>query len=375
MSLELKLPSGVCVGGQILCGEAELHFPQIIEDQLEEVHVKLRGSVYTRVSRQLGNQHVVQRQNIPIVAENISLWTRSSNYMPPADSNVLSIPFEFKLPLDTPPSCQYDAITRHGRIGYFVELVGDLQGEQIALGLRSPEMPFPWFVAVAEKKIRRGFFGDFASTRMELSIPETQAYPLFTPIPYTLRVIAITKPMKKDEVEKNPTKPLFPTPPTRPTEVQFRLYRQLWLKAHAFTAKGNEKVSSLGGLETVTSAVASGLPVNVDVREKEWIPAENDKNMGTWLQETTFRSAFVLTCAPTFQRSTIHLSYTISLKVEFPGIGNNLEASFPILVCSGLSAAPPYTPGPDQPPPIALDLPPSYWGSADTWDEDEKTSL
>lgn len=33
----------------MLRGEAELHFPQVVEDQLEEVHVKLRGSIHTYV--------------------------------------------------------------------------------------------------------------------------------------------------------------------------------------------------------------------------------------------------------------------------------------------------------------------------------------
>lgn len=34
------------VGGEILHGEVELPFPQVIEDGIEEVHVKLRGRVY-----------------------------------------------------------------------------------------------------------------------------------------------------------------------------------------------------------------------------------------------------------------------------------------------------------------------------------------
>ena len=34
------------VGGEVLQGEVELQFPQIIRDEVEEVHVKLRGKVF-----------------------------------------------------------------------------------------------------------------------------------------------------------------------------------------------------------------------------------------------------------------------------------------------------------------------------------------
>lgn len=133
-------------------------------------------------------------------------------------------------------------------------------------------------------------------------------YPLFTPIPYTLRITTITKPMKKDEVDKMPQKPLFPTPPNRPSEVQFRLRRYIWLKAHWFTAVGDEDVTALGGLEIAASAPASNQSVDVRIGDKEWIPSESDKNMGTYLQETTFASAFSFTCPPTFRTDIMRVN-------------------------------------------------------------------
>ena len=73
-----------------------------------------------------------------------------------------------------------------------------------------------------------------------------------------------------------------------------------------FTATGAEDVTPLGGMEVATSA--STKPVEVEVRAKEWIPSEEGKSVGTWLQGVTFRSVFVLTCPPTFKAETMHLN-------------------------------------------------------------------
>ncbi|KAH8082826.1 hypothetical protein BXZ70DRAFT_900966 [Cristinia sonorae] len=390
MSLKLNLPSGIYVGGQTLRGEAELHFPLVNQEGLEEVHVKLRGSIFTyaTVSRQLGKQRFVHRQTVPVVSENVSLWSRASNRIP-SDNDVLRIPFEFKIPLNAPPSCHYDAMSKHGRVGYFVELVGarqgvlaksrrvvrpisvvpeDLQGEQVVMALRGLDTPLALQTKVAEKKIRRGIFGEYANTRLELSFPKAQTYPLFTPIPYTLRVVTVTKPMKKEEEEK---KPLFPAPPSQPGEVEFRLHRNVFLKAKVFEEDGDEKVTTLGGLETATSAAVSGVPVDVQVKEKVWTPSAKEKHLGTWTQETTFRSAFLFKCPPTFEAENMHVKYSIKVRIDFPGIGNDLEIEIPIAISSGLSAAPVYTEEADNFAAI-LDLPPTYWGDAEKWDEEEK---
>lgn len=213
MSLTLNVPSTICVGGQTLRGEVQLRFPQVVEDQLEEVHVKLRGAIYTsvtfmdcllscvlnrvgrynrRISRQIGNQRVVRRQTVPLVSKNVSLWTKSTSY-PPAGSEILRIPFEFPTDPFSPPSCQYDAFSRHGRIGYYIEAVGtrsgvlsrnrrarvaisfvpqDVEGEGLASRLQANEPPVPLTPFVVKKQIRRGFFGEYANATIEVSCYE-----------------------------------------------------------------------------------------------------------------------------------------------------------------------------------------------------------
>lgn len=45
-SINLLFSPSMRVGGEVLHGEVELRFPQVIQDEIEEVHVKLRGKVY-----------------------------------------------------------------------------------------------------------------------------------------------------------------------------------------------------------------------------------------------------------------------------------------------------------------------------------------
>ena len=42
-------PKRVRVAGETLEGEVDLYFPKLMEDKIEEVHVKLRGAIVTYV--------------------------------------------------------------------------------------------------------------------------------------------------------------------------------------------------------------------------------------------------------------------------------------------------------------------------------------
>lgn len=46
-AIALKYNSVLRVAGEVIEGEVHLHFPTLMKDKVEEVHVKLRGSVYT----------------------------------------------------------------------------------------------------------------------------------------------------------------------------------------------------------------------------------------------------------------------------------------------------------------------------------------
>ena len=142
---------------------------------------------------------------------------------------------------------------------------------------------------------------------LQFSIPDIPIVPLFTPIPYTLRIVTRTKQMRKDDADQKSQKLLFPSPPTRLCDVQFYLKRHLVMKAHLFTTKCKEKATDLGAVDNTSSNNANGMPVAVEIKERDWVPSDADENVGTWLQESTFRSAFTLTCVPSFETETLQI--------------------------------------------------------------------
>jgi hypothetical protein len=48
-TIRLEFDASLKVAGEQIHGEVHLHFPSLIKDKIEEVHVKLRGQVFTYV--------------------------------------------------------------------------------------------------------------------------------------------------------------------------------------------------------------------------------------------------------------------------------------------------------------------------------------
>jgi hypothetical protein len=46
-AISLMFDGRMRVAGEVLAGEVHLNFPILMKDKVEEVHIKLRGSVYT----------------------------------------------------------------------------------------------------------------------------------------------------------------------------------------------------------------------------------------------------------------------------------------------------------------------------------------
>lgn len=49
-AVSLVFDPRVRVGGETLEGAVDLYFPSLMEDNVEEVHIKLRGSIVTSVA-------------------------------------------------------------------------------------------------------------------------------------------------------------------------------------------------------------------------------------------------------------------------------------------------------------------------------------
>jgi hypothetical protein len=194
----------VRVEGETLEGEVLLYFPKLVEDNVQEVHVKLRGSIvtyaslhsneiwlmsqYRKITREHGNTSTRYTQRIDLVRENVSLWRKGSAY-PPPDSHILKLPFRFVLPNSLPPSCQHSGFRWEGTIGYVLEVVGerpalhfnhrvlrsfpvlpvDSQGASIASAL-SAGWTGRWNTYEHKNEIRRGIWGDYSHVQATVSV-------------------------------------------------------------------------------------------------------------------------------------------------------------------------------------------------------------
>lgn len=123
--------------------------------------------------------------------ENISLWSSSSGVYPPPDSDILEIPFTFKLPASLPPSFECVGATKSEKahIRYGIAIVGKRPGvlrhnQRITKGF--PVLPpdpsgaelrealqrgwtGPWRTSVDKKQIRKGLWGDHSEVEMTVS--------------------------------------------------------------------------------------------------------------------------------------------------------------------------------------------------------------
>ncbi|KAJ3558003.1 hypothetical protein NM688_g1164 [Phlebia brevispora] len=387
--IAVVIKPGIYVTGEAVEGEVWINFIGLRRTPVEEVHVKLRGSVFTKITKQIGDAAVTKRRRVELVRDTISLWCRGSGY-PPAGSDILKLPFRFTLsPTEALPSCHYTGFHKSGRVMYNVEVVGvrsgwrlnkrlsnalavlppDKAGAELSRNMRLGEIP-PWRSIKFQKSIRRGIWGEFSNVEATLSIPDLPTIPIFTAIPFVLSVVTVSKTTRKDDTPTD--QPIFPAPPLTPQGVEFKLTRAVMVHTRAWVANGTDTVAPLGGLSPQAKDPHFYDEVQVENIMKTWIPVfgEEKKSKGSWRQQVDFRSTFKLTCPPTFTTETMHVKYFLNLKIAFPGIGNDLKTEIPIDVIS--SMLPPGSGEWDGPPP-ELDLPPVYFSSADV-DHDEKDS-
>ncbi|GJE88447.1 hypothetical protein PsYK624_045300 [Phanerochaete sordida] len=383
------------VSGEFVEGAVDLYFPKLMEDNIEEVHIKLRGSIMTKVTKQLPGppgqppRQITHRNQVDLCRENISLWQKGSTLYPQPGSHVLRLPFRFALPPRLPPSCSYSGFHWEGTVGYFLEAVGERHGLHFN---RRTQIAFPvlpaeprganlrsvlslgwnggWKTLEARDEIRRGIWGDYAQVQAILIFPDMEAFPVLTPIPLTLNVVTVSKTMKADEHKED--EEIFPEPPQNPKKYELKMESKIWVKAQGHTnGSSDHTVGYLAGFGESDDPHFSDA-VQVQGLRKTWIPSHDShdekKHKGQWKQEVTFRSSFVLNCPPSFSTDTMTVEYNARLKIDFPGIGNDTKLDFVMPVISSM-------PPPGQPwqgPPPQLDLPPGYFDASSWANGDEK---
>ncbi|OBZ65059.1 hypothetical protein A0H81_14949 [Grifola frondosa] len=360
--LMLHLTPILFVAGTTIEGEVELNFTELQEEQIDEVHIKLRGSVHTWIR----NDETSFFEYTSLVRENAPIWSRGTVYPTPG-THLLRVPFSLNLPAGLPPSFHFRAFQRTASVRYSIQLVGvrpgsfrinrrirrplavvptDPAGALVSSALRLGWLG-PWRTAECQDKIRKGLlWGDYAHVKAELTLPAVDVLTLFAPIPLTITVTTTTAPTKHRDAESSTSsKPIFPAPPAAPTDLELTLHRRVHIRAKVFAATCEQLVVAL-----------HAPPVHVDVEgpDKEWVSADTiekpetdkkgakgdgDGEKGVWVQRVTMRLAVSLACPPSFAIDNIKNDYFVRLKVPFAGIGNTLVLQLPVRISSGIEHA------------------------------------
>ncbi|RPD67560.1 hypothetical protein L226DRAFT_529885 [Lentinus tigrinus ALCF2SS1-7] len=390
-ALTLSIPPTIFCAGSDVEGEVLLDFRQLQQENIQQVYVKLRGSVQTMVQR----DKKTKRETIPLIHSSLDLWTQGSAYPPPG-TDILRLPFRFRLPENLPPSFHYHTWAKSGYVLYELTAVGVRPGAfQFNRRLRMPLAVVPkdtmggklrdsmaslgWRKGEKVEKIRKGLWGDYSTVQVELLLPDMPVLPLFTDIPFIINVTTTTAPLTRSKADAHPeNKPIFPAPPAMHTEIDFRLMRIMRIRAEHMAAESIEDVAYFLGANTIPSKLA----VDTDLPPKEWVvvqPGGREKGSGeekgVWVQRARFQTHVRLGVPPTFLSLTIECLYSLDLKVPFPGIGNDVRIDVPVTIVSGIDAPLCRAPRPISQaaalgeqglgyapqPPAMLDLPPAYW--------------
>ncbi|KAI0691290.1 hypothetical protein C8T65DRAFT_670569 [Cerioporus squamosus] len=389
-ALNLSIPPTIYCAGSNVEGEVLVDFRRVQEEGIQQVHVKLRGSVHTMISADKSSA----RETIPLIYTSLDLWTQGSAYPPPG-TDILHLPFRFRLPDNIPPSFHYSGRGKSAYVLYELTAVGVRPGTfQFNRKLRTPLAVVPkdltggklrdsmgslgWRKCERTEKIRRGLWGEYATAHVELVFPDLPVLPLFTDIPFIINVTTTTAPLTRAKADAHPdNKPIFPPPPAIHSEIDFRLVRHMKVRAKHRSRESIDDVAYFLGANTIPSRMA----VDTDLLPKEWVVVQHGgdseegggEETGTWVQRARFQTSVRLGVPPTFVSPTIECMYTLDLKVPFPGIGNDVHINIPVIIVSGidapLSRTPPAvvqgsTSAAPPPPGPMLDLPPAYWDAS-----------
>ncbi|KAI0650969.1 hypothetical protein C8Q79DRAFT_1007179 [Trametes meyenii] len=391
--ISVHLPPALYVSGHWVEGKVELNLEQLQQDNIQEVHVKLRGYAFT--SYVINTTVMVER--VPLVPDEASqsLWSRGSAQYP-SGSRTVRVPFRLEVPLDAPPSFKYSSLMKNGSgsIRYAVTAVGVRPGalhvnrrarvtlalvpkDLVGLSVRERLSALgdgqisQWRTESKEEKIRRGLWGDYSTVQVQLSIPDEPVLPLFTPVPVIIKVQSTTPPSAHRKAEgSNSDKPVFPPVPDAYNKLEFKLERKSFVSAQKIY---HEKSVS----DVVVFSKQSSAVVNADVPEKEWVPLDSGSSKGSWVQRAMFKTTIRLDCPPSFAIDSVKCEYRLVVQVPFPGVGNNVEVVMPVTVTSGIDV-PIIRDRSGAPASEALteflDLPPDYWhddNDAD-WEDSKK---
>ncbi|TBU44365.1 hypothetical protein BD309DRAFT_40979 [Dichomitus squalens] len=326
-------PSIHCTGGFVE-GEVQLNFRHLQEEDINQVHIALRGEIQSRARR--GRR--TYEENHLILNTSLPLWSKGSAYPPPG-LDIFRLPFRFHLPEGIPPSFHYSKW--YPDIGGSVVYVLETTGVREGLLKVNKRIPTP-IVVTPRDEIRKGIWGEYATARVVLSIPDVPVLPLFAELPFVIDITTTTAPLARAKADAlPPDKPIFPAPPVAHSEIQFRLYRNLVLSPKGYVWTTDDAVACFFG----AGIDARDVVADIDLPEKQWVVDQvsphDGEEKGSWVQRSVFTSKFTLNLPPTFVAPGLTVQYYLSLEVPFPGIGNDIRIQVPVVISSGITESMP----------------------------------
>ena len=220
-ALAVYYPPAVYTPGSIIEGEVELNFRQIREDDIDEVHVKLRGISYTYVThvraepvpytdlasprRCINQDKVTLEEKVSLAHDTISLWSRGGAYPSPG-TDIMRIPFRFKLPSEQlPPSFKFQSSWQWAHVKYSVTAVGARKGrltanrrhrvpfavlphDEVGTALRLENATHGWKRFENQDSIRKGLWGDYSKVHVEVRPCSVSSGSDIAPSPYPVSI-------------------------------------------------------------------------------------------------------------------------------------------------------------------------------------------
>ncbi|KAF7796298.1 hypothetical protein EIP86_007475 [Pleurotus ostreatoroseus] len=305
------------IGGQVAEGTIILNVPLLKITGIKEVHLNLRGLVTTKIG---SHEEVIYPLH-----DTLGIWRHATDFA--ADDHVVHEPFSFTLPLSSVATAEYGQEGRKcdwpARVYFYVEAVGvhadtsksdirtdrmfkylnsDSDGAQISSELVQGPYTGGWKTAVAMKGLKKRLqWNAKRHVVVTLSLPELEALPIWTPIPFKLNISALAKGKKN--------KPA--TSASRLFGIDFTIVRDVHIRAHSkemtIEREFVMRVGSFGALA----------PKDKDARNSDrmaaipgpWLPVYDDEkhSTGEWTQEYIMADAFTLTCPPTVRYQNLEV--------------------------------------------------------------------
>ncbi|KAI0328198.1 hypothetical protein GY45DRAFT_1326611 [Cubamyces sp. BRFM 1775] len=360
-AVSIHLPRTIYVSGCVIEAELELNFREVREENIQEIRVELKGIAKTVI----GHDDNRFSETVDLVQDSVTPWVNGTMYPPPGQ-DILRIPFRMSLPPKLPPNFEYHALGKEAYVRYALVAVcersssaGVLQrdrniyiplavAQRDKLGTATKEKLEAisagridaWRTHRVEEKIRKGLWGDYATVRVNLTLPDLSEYPLLVPIPFVICIETTSPPLSRSKADAHPQdKTVFPAVPSSYRALEFKLRRHIQIRSRGDSwHDGSETIAHIGA--AARAAVKQSIP------ERVWIPLGHGKSyaiedtspdpMGTWVQRATFWSTFRLDCSHSFSIPNIMCTHTLELKVPFPGIGNDVHIQLPLTITSGL---------------------------------------